>query len=321
MTMAGLFDPARHEPLHQAPWDEALPARPSTASRVQRWPSTRPARAGRRTRWTTPSRRYDRFHDAVRGCRRRASWRCSHLARARWRPTALPDFTPLVATLREAQPRRCLADSPHGSASYLLRRRRAAVCCSGRLAARHSAGASGSSTPCKATCTTRVREALWGSAGTVLAAIHLAEATGEAMLGDARARRRPTCCRPRWSSTPTPALAVGARPLRRDRRALHRRRPWFCRQCLPAPARPRRCCRPIRWRCVSRARPVDAAGHRAARRRRRQLVSRRQSPSGLARSAAAGAGLPRRAGHRLPRWPPRRAHAELGHAARCGPAS
>ncbi len=173
--MTGLFDPTRHEPLQVQPWDEG-----AAHEAIRRIAESARAAYEPGVGWLAhplddPEPPIDRFHNLYFGAGG-VIWALRHLAQS-GAIEELPDFTAFVATLREAN-RPFLADSQHGSASYLL-------------------GDAGidllhwSQRPDKALGqrlfdTVRgnlhnpVREALWGNPGTMLAAVHMAEATGEA---------------------------------------------------------------------------------------------------------------------------------------------
>lgn len=178
MTMTGLFDPARHEPLQAAPWTEGA-ARAAIARIVDAaLAEYRPGEG-----WSThplddpegPGQCDAPLYHGAGG----VVLALRHLARAgAIGPTrALPDFGPLLARLRDVN-HAGLADHRHGSASWLigdvgldllLWSLQPDEALAQRL---HQAITDNLHNP--------VREALWGNAGTVLAAIFLAEATGEA---------------------------------------------------------------------------------------------------------------------------------------------
>lgn len=178
MTMTGLFDPARHEPLQAAPWTEGA-ARAAIARIVDAaLAEYRPGEG-----WSThplddpegPGQCDAPLYHGAGG----VVLALRHLARAgAIGPTrALPDFGPLLARLRDVN-HAGLADHRHGSASWLigdvgldllLWSLQPDEALAQRL---HQVITDNLHNP--------VREALWGNAGTVLAAIFLAEATGEA---------------------------------------------------------------------------------------------------------------------------------------------
>lgn len=178
MTMTGLFDPARHEPLDSVPWSDS-----GARAAIMRIVESALAEFRLGAGWLThplddsdgPGH-VDRplYHGAA-----GVVLALRHLARASaMAPTpALPDFGSLLARLRDVN-HAGLAEHQHGSASFLLGdvgmdlllwtlqpdeviAQRLQTAITGNL---HNP----------------VREALWGNAGTVLAAIFLAEATGEA---------------------------------------------------------------------------------------------------------------------------------------------
>ena len=173
--MNGLFDPARHEPLQAAPWDEAA-ARDAIGriadSALAAW---EPGLGWRAHPLDDPEAPNDRFLNLYFGAGG-VIWALRHLE-LRGAIEALPDFAPFVATLREAN-RPLLADSHHGSASYLfgdagLDLLHWTLQPDPALGQRLFATVQGN-------LHNLAREALWGNPGTVLAAIHMAEATGEA---------------------------------------------------------------------------------------------------------------------------------------------
>jgi len=182
MTMTGLFDPARHEPLHAMLWDEGAARAAITRIVESALAEFRPGEG-----WLThplddpdgPDH-VDRplYHGAA-----GVVLALRHLARAGAIAPggAWPDLGPLLARLREVN-HAGLADHRHGSASFLigdvgmdmlLWTLQPDEALAQRL---HQAIAGNLHNP--------VREALWGNAGTVLAAIFLAEATGEARWAD-----------------------------------------------------------------------------------------------------------------------------------------
>ena len=173
--MNGLFDPARHEPLQAAPWDEAA-ARDAIGriadSALAAW---EPGLGWRAHPLDDPEAPNDRFLNLYFGAGG-VIWALRHLE-LRGAIEALPDFAPFVATLREAN-RPLLADSHHGSASYLfgdagLDLLHWTLQPDPALGQRLFATVQGN-------LHNLARETLWGNPGTVLAAIHMAEATGEA---------------------------------------------------------------------------------------------------------------------------------------------
>ena len=173
--MNGLFDPARHEPLQAAPWDEAA-ARDAIGriadSALAAW---EPGLGWRAHPLDDPEAPNDRFLNLYFGAGG-VIWALRHLE-LRGAIEALPDFAPFVATLREAN-RPLLADSHHGSASCLfgdagLDLLHWTLQPDPALGQRLFATVQGN-------LHNLAREALWGNPGTVLAAIHMAEATGEA---------------------------------------------------------------------------------------------------------------------------------------------
>lgn len=182
MTMTGLFDPARHEPLQAAPWDEG-----AARAAIDRIVNAALAEFRPGEGWLThplddpdgPGH-VDRpiYHGAA-----GVVLALQHLARAGAIDAArpLPDFRPLLTRLREDN-HAGLAEHRHGSASLLIGDVGMDLLLwtlqpGEALAQRLHASISGN-------LHNTAREALWGNSGTVLAAIFLAEATGEARWGD-----------------------------------------------------------------------------------------------------------------------------------------
>jgi len=173
--MTGLFDPTRHEPLQASPWDEV-----AARNAIRRIADTALAAYEPDLGWRAhplddPAPPIDRFHNLYFGSGG-VIWALRHLARS-GAIGALPDFTPFVATLRAAN-RPLLADSQHGSASYLFG--------DAGLDLLHWTLQPDDALEQRLFDTVQgnlhnpVREALWGNPGTMLAAIHMTEATGEA---------------------------------------------------------------------------------------------------------------------------------------------
>ncbi len=173
--MTGLFDPARHEALAAPPWDET--AAHAALARIvssalaeyepgQGWaahPLDEPA---------TPDQRFHNLYFGSGG----VVWALHWLQRG-GAVDGLPDFRDFVASLVQLN-RPFLADSQHGSASYLMGEvgldlLHWTLQPSEVLAQRLHDNI-------RANLHNPVNEALWGNSGTVLAAIHLAETTGEA---------------------------------------------------------------------------------------------------------------------------------------------
>jgi hypothetical protein len=173
--MNGLFDPARHEPLQAAPWDEATAREAIRRIADAALAEYEPGLGWRAHPLDEPEPPIDRFHNLYFGAGG-VVWALRHLAQA-GAIEPLPDFTPFVATLREAN-RPLLAEVRHGTASYLFGdagldllhwTMRPDLTVAQRLF-----------DTVQGNIHNPVREPLWGNSGTVLAAIHMAEATGEA---------------------------------------------------------------------------------------------------------------------------------------------
>ena len=171
----GLFDPARHEPLQGAPWDEA-----AARSAIRRIAETalaeyEPGRGWRAHPLDDPEPPVDCFHNLYFGSAG-VIWALRHLAQ-RGAIDAVPDFVPFAATLRDAN-RTQIADSVHGSASYLFG--------DSGLDLLHwtlqpdPALAQRLFDTVRGNLHNTAREPLWGNPGTMIPAIHMAEATGEA---------------------------------------------------------------------------------------------------------------------------------------------
>lgn len=174
--MTGLFDSARHEPLHSQPWDEAA-ARTAIRDIVERTLAAYEPGAGWRAHPlddpAPPIERYFNLYFGAGG----VVWALRHLARAGAVDAALPDFAPIVATLRDAN-RPQLAGGLHGTASYLFGD--AGLDLLQWSMKPDAAIAQRLHDTVQCNLHNSAREALWGNPGTVLAAIHMAEATGEA---------------------------------------------------------------------------------------------------------------------------------------------
>lgn len=175
MRMAGLFDPARHEALSVSVWDDG-----AARAAIKRIVSSALADFDAEQGWPAhpldePESPGQRFHSLYFGSGG-VIWALRWLQRA-GAVDALPDFSSLVAQLVELN-KPFLADSQHGSASTLmgtvgLDLLHWTVQPDQALAQRlHDS--------IRANLHNPAREALWGNSGTVLAAIHLAEATGDA---------------------------------------------------------------------------------------------------------------------------------------------
>lgn len=173
--MTGLFDPARHEPLQALPWDDAF-ARAAIRRIVDATLAAfEPGLGWRAHPLDEPQAPIERFHNLYFGSGG-VIWALRHLAQHGATET-WPDFTPFVATLREAN-RPLLADSQHGNASYLFGDA-GLLLLHWTLQPDEALGRQLFDTV-QDNLHNPVREPLWGNAGTVLAAIHMAQATGDA---------------------------------------------------------------------------------------------------------------------------------------------
>lgn len=173
--MTGLFDPARHEPLQAPPWSEAAAREAIGRITDSALAEYEPGLGWRAHPLDEPAPPIDHYHNLYFGSGG-VIWALRHLAQAGAIDT-LPDFAPFVATLCQAN-RQLLADSQHGSASFLFG--------DAGLDLLHWRWQPDDALAQRLFETVRgnlhnpVREALWGNSGTVLAAVHMAEATGEA---------------------------------------------------------------------------------------------------------------------------------------------
>ena len=173
--MTGLFDPARHEPLQAQAWDEGAAREAIRRIADSAVAEYEPGRGWRAHPLDEPEPPTDRFCNLYFGAGG-VIWALRHLARhgAIEDP---PDFRSFVGTLLETN-RPLLAHIQHGSASYLFG--------DAGLDLLHWSLQPGEAVAGRLLETVRgnlhnpVREALWGNPGTVLAAIHMAEFTGEA---------------------------------------------------------------------------------------------------------------------------------------------
>jgi len=173
--MTGLFDPARHEPLQALPWDDAL-ARAAIQRIVDATLAAyEPGLGWRAHPLDEPQPPIERFHNLYFGSGG-VIWALRHLVQHGATET-WPDFTPFVATLREAN-KPLLADSRHGSATYLFGD--AGLLLLHWTLQPDEALARQLFDTVHGNLHNPVREPLWGNSGTVLAAIHMAQATGDA---------------------------------------------------------------------------------------------------------------------------------------------
>ena len=173
--MTGLFDPARHEVLNAPPWDDATARDAIRRMADSALAAYEPGLGWRAHPLDDPELPIDRFHNLYFGSGG-VVWALRHLARC-GAIDAPPDFAAFVATLRDAN-RLQLADSHHGMASYLFG--------DAGLDLLHWTLQPGQALAQRLFDTVQgnlhnpAREPLWGNPGTVLVAIHMAEATGDA---------------------------------------------------------------------------------------------------------------------------------------------
>lgn len=172
--MNGLFDPKRHEPLLAQPWDEAAAHAAIRRIAESALAAFDPGLGWRAHPLDDPEPPIDHFHNLYFGSGG-VIWALRHLAQA-GAIEALPDFGPFVATLRDAN-RPLLADSKHGTASYLFGD--SGLDLLHWTVQPHAAVAERLFDTVQGNLHNPAREPLWGNPGTVLAAIHMAEATGE----------------------------------------------------------------------------------------------------------------------------------------------
>jgi hypothetical protein len=169
-----LFDPARHEPLSTTPWRESLARdaiRRIAASAVAAFD---PAFGWRMHPLDDPKSPDDQQHSLYVGSGG-AIWALEHLARC-GAIDAVTGFEGFVSGLVERN-RVDLADAQHGHASFLVGD--AGLMLLEWTFTHEQACADRLFDTVRGNLRNPVREALWGSPGTVLAAIHMAEATGQ----------------------------------------------------------------------------------------------------------------------------------------------
>ncbi len=170
-----LFDPARHDPLTETSWDE-------TAAReaIRRIAASAEAEFDQTTAgWnvhplddpeSTVAPRHHLYGGAA-----GVIWALRHLA-AQAAIELHTDFDEVVTALSE-RAKTAMAQAPHGSASFLLGQ-------SGALLLEWTVTRQGRTAEAllevvRGNLRNPVREALWGSPGTLIAAIHMAEATSD----------------------------------------------------------------------------------------------------------------------------------------------
>lgn len=175
-----LFDPARHAPVPDRPWDESEARDAITRIAAAAEAGFDAARQG----WKphplddddTPYAVQAQLYSGAAG----VIWALRHLA-AQGAIKVHTDFTATIAGLPQ-RAEAALAQERHGSASYLLGQ-------SGALllqwtATRQASTADALFEVVRSNLRNPVLEALWGSPGTLIAAIHMAEATGQARWSD-----------------------------------------------------------------------------------------------------------------------------------------
>lgn len=169
-----LFDPARHEPLTATPWREAVVREAIVRITADAHASFDPASGWRMHPLDEPRAADEQQHSLYLGSGG-VIWALDHLVRvgavARGR-----DFAGFVATLVERN-RNGLGDAVHGTASFLLGD--AGLWLLEWQFSHDAAVADRLHEAVRGNLRNPVREALWGSPGTVLAAIHMAESTGD----------------------------------------------------------------------------------------------------------------------------------------------
>lgn len=172
--MTTLFDPARHEPLRTTPWRES-----SARDAIRRIVASAVTAFDPATGWRThplddPATPDEQQHSLYVGSGG-AIWALEHLAR-RGAVEATIDFRDFVAGLVERN-REGLGDAQHGHASFLLGD--AGLLLLQWTFTHEAVCADRLFDTVRGNLRNPVREALWGSPGSVVAAIHMAEATGQ----------------------------------------------------------------------------------------------------------------------------------------------
>ena len=182
MRMTGLFDPARHQALSPAngSWGER-----TARAAIDRIVASALAEYSPGEGWTAhplddPDSPGQRFHNLYFGSGG-VIWALQWLQRAGALDRSLPDLSSLIARLVELN-RPFLADSQHGSASFLMGE--AGLDLLAWTQQPDAALAQRLHDTIRANLHNPANEALWGNPGTLLAAVHLAEATGEARWAD-----------------------------------------------------------------------------------------------------------------------------------------
>jgi hypothetical protein len=173
--MTGLFNPARHEPLQAMPWDPAAAQAAIRRIADAALAAYEPGLGWRAHPLDEPQPPITRFHNLYFGSGG-VIWALRHLAQS-GAIQAPPDFTTFAATLLDAN-RPLLADSQHGSASYLFGD--AGLLLLHWTLQPDEALSQRLFDAVQGNLHNPAREALWGNPGSVLAAIHMAQATGEA---------------------------------------------------------------------------------------------------------------------------------------------
>ena len=172
--MQGLFDPARHEPITVTAWDEVAARAAVTRIAAAAEHEIEPAGCWRTHPRDDPESPGERRVDLYVGGGG-VVWALRHLA-ARGAITLRTDFSPVLGEAVERN-RVLLAGGTEGTSSYLLGD--AGLLLLQWQAAREPALADALFGVVQGNLHHPAREALWGNSGTVLAAVHMAEATGQ----------------------------------------------------------------------------------------------------------------------------------------------
>ncbi len=174
-TSPSLFDAARHEPLTDTPWDETTAREAIRRIAAAAEAEFDPATAG----WNVhplddPQPGEARDHHLYSGAAG-VIWALRHLA-AQAAIELRTNFDDVVTELSQ-RAKTAMAQAPHGSASFLLGQGGALLL--EWTVTRQDRTAEALLEVVRGNLRNPVREALWGSSGTLIAAIHMAEATGD----------------------------------------------------------------------------------------------------------------------------------------------